>query len=290
MAGADPAPRLGDPKSARRAGRNLVLRVVSAVGAGAAGAGGSLGRRLAVCAVLGRWPRSPSVGMDHAGRRARPSPDVLVLRLRRIALAALVDWRGRPVVAILLIGLGALAPPIFAPRGRRLWIGGGIFYAGLLVLAPLLLRNDATTASSPLSSLFAVVWTTDIARPIVAGRAIGGPKLWPAISPNKTWSGAIAGASAPWLLWRWARAPVGRSDPWLSRLVALLLSAVAQGRRSAGILDQAPVRRQGRQPPDPRPWRADGSARRLLGAPPWRLPDRRGARRIRRLGHGLLLW
>jgi phosphatidate cytidylyltransferase len=37
-----------------------------------------------------------------------------------------------------------------------------------------------------------VTWVCDTAA-MFAGKAIGGPKLWPAISPGKTWSGSIAG-------------------------------------------------------------------------------------------------
>ena len=43
--------------------------------------------------------------------------------------------------------------------------------------------------------LFAVVWATDIVA-YFAGRAIGGPKLVPRVSPKKTWSGAIGGTLA----------------------------------------------------------------------------------------------
>ena len=44
--------------------------------------------------------------------------------------------------------------------------------------------------------LFAIAWTTDTAS-YAAGRLIGGPKLAPYISPQKTWSGFILGALTP---------------------------------------------------------------------------------------------
>lgn len=72
------------------------------------------------------------------------------------------------------------------------WIAGGVFYAGALFSAPVLLRGDPNFGMVAILFLFAVVWTTDIAG-YFAGRAIGGPKLAPAFSPKKTWSGAIAG-------------------------------------------------------------------------------------------------
>jgi len=75
------------------------------------------------------------------------------------------------------------------------WILAGIPYAGVLVIAPVLLRADAGFGLFAILYLFAIVWATDICGYFV-GRAIGGPKLVPAISPKKTWSGAIAGAVA----------------------------------------------------------------------------------------------
>jgi phosphatidate cytidylyltransferase len=144
-----------------------------------------------------------------------------------IAVAALVDWRGKPIAGLLLVGLGALAAAIFAPRGRRLWISAGIAYSGSLVLAPMMLRADASHGFAAMVLLFAVVWSTDVFA-YIAGRAIGGPKLAPAISPKKTWSGAVAGALGAMIVavavigWFW---PFERST---IAVVALVLSACAQ--------------------------------------------------------------
>jgi phosphatidate cytidylyltransferase len=73
-----------------------------------------------------------------------------------------------------------------------IWMVAGLAYAGVLLLAPVILRRDPALGFVAILFLFAVVWATDIAA-YFAGRAIGGPKLWPAVSPNKTWSGAIGG-------------------------------------------------------------------------------------------------
>ncbi len=75
---------------------------------------------------------------------------------------------------------------------RRAWSGAGVLYAGVLVLAPTLLRQGAHGAAA-MFFLFAVVWVTDILGYFV-GRAVGGPRLALRISPKKTWAGAIGGA------------------------------------------------------------------------------------------------
>jgi phosphatidate cytidylyltransferase len=71
----------------------------------------------------------------------------------------------------------------------------GAVYAGAMLAGPLVIRADAAFCFVAIIFLFAVVWATDVAA-YFAGRLIGGPKLWRAVSPKKTWSGAIAGAAA----------------------------------------------------------------------------------------------
>ena len=108
-----------------------------------------------------------------------------------------------------------------------LWIAAGIVYAALMVVAPVVLRADAALGFIAVVLLFAVVWSTDILG-YFAGRAFGGPKLMPAVSPKKTWSGAIAGAAGAVavaaLLARWFGL-----DPVAVGVVALALSIFSQG-------------------------------------------------------------
>jgi phosphatidate cytidylyltransferase len=97
-------------------------------------------------------------------------------------VASIVLWEWS-----MLVRKRAHALPAFAG-----WMLGGLIYAGILLLAPISLRNDAMLGLTAILFLFAIVWATDIAA-YFAGRAIGGPRLWPAVSPKKTWSGALGG-------------------------------------------------------------------------------------------------
>jgi phosphatidate cytidylyltransferase len=156
-----------------------------------------------------------------------------------LAVAALVAVRGRPVAAILVVALGALAATIFAHRGRRLWIVCGVLYAAALVLAPVLLRADADDGFLAIVLLFAIVWTTDVLG-YFAGRAIGGPKLAPAISPKKTWSGAVAGALGAMIVAVVGARLAGAFDPKAIAGVAFALSVLSQ----AGDLLESWIKRR----------------------------------------------
>lgn len=94
------------------------------------------------------------------------------------------------------LALGFVAGAFFflAAVTRRVQLALGIFYVGLPVLALLLLRSHPAGFRVTLWTM-AVVWACDSGA-YFAGRAIGGPKLLPKISPNKTWAGAIGGIIA----------------------------------------------------------------------------------------------
>jgi phosphatidate cytidylyltransferase len=136
-----------------------------------------------------------------------PGRSNLALRVASSALLApltiLVAWvGGLPFVAFWTIAASIVlwewAGLVKGPRAPKTlgafagWMVAGLIYAGALLLAPILLRGDPAFGFPALLFLFAIVWVTDIAA-YFAGRAIGGAKLWPAVSPKKTWSGAIGG-------------------------------------------------------------------------------------------------
>jgi phosphatidate cytidylyltransferase len=120
---------------------------------------------------------------------------VLMTGAASLALALALVVSGLPLAAVIVLAIGTLAAASLAPAERRLWIAGGIPYAGAIGLAPIVLRSDREDGFLAVIFLFAVVWTTDIAAYFI-GRAAGGPKLVPQVSPNKTWSGAIGGTLA----------------------------------------------------------------------------------------------
>lgn len=92
----------------------------------------------------------------------------------------------------LLAGLSVTSLLLMYFRRGSGWLPGGILYAGLSGISLSAIRGNDDPGLVAMIYVFAIVWATDILAYFV-GRAIGGKKLAPRISPGKTWSGAIGG-------------------------------------------------------------------------------------------------
>jgi len=100
---------------------------------------------------------------------------------------------GQIYAAAMALAAGAAAVAAACAPGRRGWGAAGVAYAGIVLIAPMVLRRDRELGLLAMLFLFAVVWSTDILGYFV-GRTVGGPRLAQRISPKKTWSGASGGA------------------------------------------------------------------------------------------------
>lgn len=108
-----------------------------------------------------------------------------------LVIAGLLMMAGRTDIAVAILVAGTALAATLA-SGQRLWVAGGMVYAAAAVIASILVRLDAEAGFLALMFVLLVVWMTDIGG-YFAGRGIGGPKLWPRVSPKKTWAGAIGG-------------------------------------------------------------------------------------------------
>lgn len=108
------------------------------------------------------------------------------------ALAAGLFWPHSLVPWAIIAAGAVLSMALAARRGEPvLWQGAGAIYLCVPMLAILLLR-DAPHGAMIIIGLFIAIWMTDTGA-LIFGNLIGGPRLWPSLSPNKTWAGTLGG-------------------------------------------------------------------------------------------------
>ena len=157
-----------------------------------------------------------------------------------IAAIAVALFAGSAWAAFSLAVAGALLVAVKRRlEGRDLWPSLGIIYAGFFAIAFLELRGSGDQGFALMVFLFAIIWSTDVFA-FFGGRAIGGPKLAPAISPKKTWSGFLCGLGGGLIAGLIAASAIG--DPhylWIA-VLAILLSVSGQ----AGDLFESALKRR----------------------------------------------
>ena len=174
-----------------------------------------LGVALVMCWEWGRLVRGEEFG------------PALLVHVLAVVVAGVLAAIGLPAFGIVAVVIGAIVL-LVAPLGpRRAMSAAGVAYVGLPVIAMLWLRDDAAYGFVAILFVFAVVWGSDIGA-FAAGRGIGGPKLWPRVSPNKTWAGLIGALTAGLVAGIiFALVVPGASVPWLA-VTGLVLAFVAQ--------------------------------------------------------------
>jgi phosphatidate cytidylyltransferase len=213
---------------------------------------------LVALALGAAWLGGPALALFWliaAGAAAVEWADVCKLERRgpmRVALLAsllagsLLAVVAPPAWLVLLVAALAIAAVAAAGRrGRdRKWGLAGLAVVLVLAVVPVLVRESSVLGLVGLLWIFAVVWGTDIAA-YFTGRALGGPKLAPGISPGKTWSGFAGGLVVGTLAGALVVA-AGEALGWerpLSWAAIVVLSAVASVIGQIGDLAESKLKR-----------------------------------------------
>ena len=221
---------------AEQGSRNLLIRVAAAL---------VLAPVAIAIAYAGGWPWAVLVTLAAIGLYVEWLTIIGVAREARIAGSGAVALAIAGVclattqidAALVVLALGLAAIALLSPR-QRIWATAGYCYAAAAEIASVLVRLDQVYGFVALILILLVVWVTDIGG-YFAGRGLGGPKLWPRVSPKKTWAGAIGGFAAS-LAVSGGFAAFGLGRPGSFLLLGAALSVVSQ----AGDLFESAVKRR----------------------------------------------
>jgi phosphatidate cytidylyltransferase len=216
--------------------RNLSTRIVAAavlipLAIAIAYAGGWLWTALVTLAAIGLYVEWLMVVGLAAERHAVVSGAI------GLVVAGLCLAMARIDAALLALAIGLMAVVWLTPE-RRNWAAAGFLYAAVAEIASVLLRLDTVNGFVALIFVLLIVWVTDSGG-YFAGRGIGGPKLWPRVSPKKTWAGAIGGFVASLAVaGLFTALDLGKAGPLL--MISGALSVVSQ----LGDLFESAVKRR----------------------------------------------
>ena len=181
-------------------------------------------------AMVWEWTSMCATGQGTQRRAVFGMAPAGLVSMLAVAAAVAVAAAGRYQIALLLVvaGAGVLTlMSMHSPDSRSRWHGLGPLYIGLPSIAVIWLRHQ------PGAGLATMVWVLALAiaadtGAYAAGRTIGGPKLAPRISPNKTWAGLLGGIAAAAVVGWVAALWLGAASVFPLVLASALLAIVEQ--------------------------------------------------------------
>lgn len=149
-----------------------------------------------------------------------------------VIAAGMLAGQGLFAAALAVVAAGAVVLAFLAGSGHlagvdRRHAGLGIVYILVPLIALIWLRGDADGGRLTVIWILLVVWATDCGA-YVAGRLVGGPKMAPRLSPNKTWSGLAGGMLLAGLAGAGVAAYGGRTEAVLYFALAAFLAVIGQ--------------------------------------------------------------
>jgi phosphatidate cytidylyltransferase len=152
---------------------------------------------------------------------------VLAVHLAAAFAAAMLAAFGYVGLGLLALCIGAILTVVLSLGHNSVYAALGVFYAGLPAIALIWLRSDVAFGLRAVVFLIVLVIAADTAA-FLCGRLLGGPKLWPRISPNKTWSGLIGAVIASTVVGAWFWLVVPGVSPVRLAATAAVLGLIAQ--------------------------------------------------------------
>ena len=195
---------------------------------------------VAIFSAAMAWEFTSVAAHERVGGQTSPVPAPSVRGWRVLAalgiatalLAVVSVGFGRPDIPLwIIVAVGAIAAGAVAlavNRGRALWFSLGVVYVAIPAAALVVIRSDPTFGMASLVWIIALVVAADTGGYLV-GRTVGGPKLAPRISPNKTWSGlagAVVGAALAGLCTAFI---LNHTNVWMLTLISAGIGLLEQG-------------------------------------------------------------
>ena len=155
----------------------------------------------------------------------RTNNAIMAVLAGTLLLALVLLSLASSVLALLVLVAGAI---LLLHVSGSPWLTAGIPYIGLPCLALIYLRMDPADGRDVLFWLLAVVWASDVGA-YACGRLIGGPKLAPTWSPNKTWAGLGGGIIFAALAGIGSAAVFDVAAAHVLVIISAILGGIAQG-------------------------------------------------------------